>query len=94
MGDVLPLDGAWVSGPSVDDYVLIKTELIEVKESVAFIHEVRDQWNNFGYMNDCFCSGKFEQDYSDFGSIRHVIAVGPVEVKVPFVLTDIPIPAF
>jgi len=93
-GNVLPLGRAWGLGPSIEDYVVIRTELIEVKESVTFIHEVRDQWNGFGYLNDCFCSGEFEQDYSDFDSIRHVIAVHPVEVRIPFVLTDIPVPTF
>ncbi|HNY79874.1 MAG: hypothetical protein RBS72_05980 [Sedimentisphaerales bacterium] len=93
-GRVLPLGRLWVSHASVDDYVLIKTQLIEVKGSVTFITEVSNQVSHSGYYDDCLCGGKIEQSYSDYDHIRHVIAVAPVEVKVPFVLTDIPIPSF
>ena len=39
------------------------------------------------------CEGQTEQIGGDtYDSIRHVIAVPPVEVRIPFVLKDIPIP--
>ena len=39
-----------------------------------------------------FCHGWPGQDLGPFDTIRHVIGVHPVEVKIPFVLTGIPVP--
>lgn len=91
---VYPLGQLWISGPSVEDYVVIRTELIATRAAVTIIAEVPSQSTSFGYHNDCSCAGTMRQDQSDYHHIRHVIGVAPVELKVPFVLTDIPIPSF
>lgn len=49
-------------------------------------------WSDPFGRHGAVCFGKTEQDRNDYDTIRHLIAVHPVEVKIPFVLTDIPIP--
>jgi hypothetical protein len=75
------------------DYAVIRTELSSSARKVSAILEMEgvlsDTFGNKGAM----CCGKMEQFYGDnYDAIRHVIAVQPLEVKIPFVLTDIPIP--
>jgi hypothetical protein len=75
------------------DYAIVRTELFDSKKKTA------DQFFTQGIMGDSSgnmgarCSGQKEQGSADtYDSIRHVIAVHPIEVKIPFVLKNIPIP--
>ena len=88
-GRVLTLDVTWGERTTVTDYVLIETGLVEAKMVFAIPSS-----QYAGPVSDgCICSGRWEQDSNNYDAIRHVFAVHPVEVRVPFALTDVPIPA-
>jgi hypothetical protein len=75
------------------DYAVVRTELYDSKEgrSSPFYQQMflSDPTGEQG----AHCWGRMEQIPGDtYDSIRHVIAVHPVEVKIPFVLRNIPIP--
>jgi hypothetical protein len=75
------------------DYAIVRTELFDSKRNIA--DQFFTQWivGNPSGDTGARCSGQKEQASGDtYDSIRHVIAVHPVEVKVPFVLKNIPIP--
>ena len=74
-------------------YAIVRTELFDSKKKTAdqlFTQAVMgDASGNIGAR----CSGQKAQGSTDtYDSVRHVIAVHPVEVKIPFVLKNIPIP--
>ncbi len=91
---VLALEDRWrmeVSW-SLGDYVVIGTRLYDSQTNKLGFPEEHVWSDPFG-KHAAACFGKLEQhDENDYDSIRHLIAVHPVEVKIPFVLTDIPIP--
>ncbi len=87
---VLTLDMPWNPGRTVSDYVLIKTGLVSTDGTFMIpFHQFASAASD-----GCDCLGQLEQGTEDYDTIRHVLAVHPVEVRVPFVLTDVPIPAF
>jgi len=88
-GHVLTLDMAWNPGRTASNYVLIETGLTEADGVFA----IPFQQFAAPVSDGCGCSGRLEQDNNNYDAIRHVFAVHPVEVRVPFALTDVPIPA-
>jgi hypothetical protein len=76
------------------DYALVRTELYASKKD--FSDYLFTQWVLSDPLGDrgASCNGEKEQVPGDvtYDSIRHIIAVHPVEVKIPFVLKNIPIP--
>lgn len=76
---------------SLGDYVVIGTRLYDSQNDSLAIPDQHVMSDPFG-KRGAVCWGIEEQDRYDYDTIRHLIAVHPVEVKVPFVLTDIPIP--
>jgi hypothetical protein len=91
---VLALEDRWIMAVSwsLGDYVVIGTELYDSQTNKLALPEEHVWSDPFG-KRGAACFGKLEQhDQNDYDTIRHLIAVHPVEVKIPFVLTDIPIP--
>jgi len=93
---VLGLEDTWLSSIpwSLGDYIVVKTSLYDhVRDRSTTLKEQRvmsDPWGD----NGAICWGWAEQDYNAYDTIRHTIAVHPMEVEVPFVLASIPIPAY
>jgi len=85
-----PWSPAWFLG--LGDYVVVRTYLYDhVKDRSMSLNSqnvTSDPWGQSGAV----CSGWAEQDLNAYDVIRHVIAFHPVEVKIPFVLTNIPVP--
>ncbi|NLZ04331.1 MAG: hypothetical protein GXY19_04080 [Phycisphaerae bacterium] len=75
------------------DYAVIRTELFSSARRVSAILQMEGVLGDISGSRGAKCCGKEEQIYGDnYDMIRHVIAVRPVEVKIPFVLTNIPVP--
>jgi len=78
------------------DYAIVRTELLDSQRQVVVC--LPTGW--YGVFSDptghsaggARCWGQTEQDGNAYDRIRHVIVVHPVEVKIPFVLTNIPVP--
>jgi len=90
---VLGLEDRWIMAVSwsLGDYVVIGTRLYDSQTNeLAFPEE--HVWSDPFGKGGAVCFGKLEQRENGYDTIRHLIAVHPVEVKIPFVLTDIPIP--
>jgi hypothetical protein len=90
---VLGLEDPWISGSwSFGDYVVVETSLYDhVKNCNMFLNAptvISDPWGRDGAV----CEGWAQQDMYSYDMIRHTIAVHPREVKIPFVLTNIPVP--
>ncbi len=92
---VLGLEDRWIMAVSwsLGDYVVIGTNLYDSQSDRLAIPDEHVMSDPFG-KRGAVCWGREEQDRNDYDTIRHFIAVHPVEVKIPFVLTDIPIPGF
>jgi len=89
-GVVLAAKTRWPGGGTTVDYTVMKTQLVDSKAKTCT--NVPSQSFAYG-SNGPICSGCKEQDAYDYDVIRHIIAVRPYEVKVPFVLTNIPVPS-
>jgi hypothetical protein len=75
------------------DYAIVRTELFDSKNGRADHFFIQWIWGDPLGDTGANCNGQAEQLPRDtYDSIRHVIAVHPVEVKIPFVLKNIPIP--
>lgn len=77
------------------DYAMVRTELFDSQKRVSQIPVNEDVlsvlWNARGVL----CSGETAQLQNiSFDTIWHIVAVHPVEVKIPFVLRDIPVSGF
>lgn len=74
------------------DYAILRTELYDSVEQTSVIVPTQEIKSGVSDIRGTWCSGQMEQERGDaYDTIRHVIAVHPVEVKVPFVLSDIPV---
>jgi hypothetical protein len=76
------------------DYVVIRTELLDSNRGV-FTRPNQGVRSGLAGTRGAYCSGEISQsgDVSEsFDTIRHLVAVHPVEVKIPFVLASIPVP--
>lgn len=72
-------------------YAVVRTELFDSKNTRSY--RLFTQWIESDPSGDvgAACYGQKEQDYSDaYDSVRHIIAINPVEVKIPFVLSTRP----
>ncbi|MDI6450232.1 hypothetical protein [Anaerobaca lacustris] len=90
---VMGLADSWYS-PSVRasvEYVVIKTQLFDSEAQVASTSLGQSVISDAG--RGANCVGTLSQCEYVFDRIRHVLAVHPVEVKIPFVLTNIPVTA-
>ena len=86
---VFGLGATWYDGASPGDHVVVKTQLLEGQ----WTRNISQQRVSADTAGNCICEGQVEQSYDDYDTIRHVIAVHPVEVKIPFVLENIPMPS-
>ena len=79
------------------DYVVLGTKLFTYADGKSWIRSFSTQWTRSGAAGSqgACCWGYVEQMINDnmYDTIRHVIAVHPVEIKIPFALKDIPIPS-
>ena len=78
-------------GDAVPDYVVLETRFIDSEnvfllQPVQFVHGSPIGGETYCYAEAALPSGSEHR-------IRHIIAVHPVEVKLPFELTDIPVPS-
>jgi hypothetical protein len=91
-----PCDGRYPSDVfGLQQYVVIRTRLYDSvrKRNIGFSSQsvLGDLTGSRG----ACCLGEFGQsgdEGCDYNMIRHIVAVHPVEVKIPFVLTNIPVP--
>jgi hypothetical protein len=82
-------NATWSPNTTATDYVLIRTELVDANGVVTIpFHQFAAPVSD-----GCEYAGEMDENNRDYDTIRHVTAVDPVEVRVPFVLTDLPIPA-
>lgn len=88
---VMGLKDSWYS-PSVRasvEYVMIETRLFDSQKDVVLTPPGQSVISDAGRGANCI--GSLQQCEYTFDHIRHIMAVHPVEVKIPFVLTSIPI---
>jgi hypothetical protein len=77
------------------DYAIVRTELLNSKSGSPVSFSTQAVQSDLSGSQGARCWGQTEQTLGDafaFDTIRHIIAVHPVEVKIPFVLKNIPIP--
>lgn len=80
------------------DYGIVRVELFDSEKRLARYGPI--QWQSLlsdpsgssTYPDGACCWGMAEQDNHAYDMIRHVIVVRPIEVRIPFVLTNIPVP--
>lgn len=96
-GSVRVLSDRLVSGESVADYIVLETQLLNSSGGRLPLssHEIRSVVLQDGdrVFYGVECHGVVERGGSP-AFIRHVVAVRPHEIKVPFILTDLPIPSW
>ncbi len=74
------------------DYAILRTELYDSVEQTSVIVPTQDTKSGVSSINGAWCRGQMEQGRFDaYDTIRHVIVVHPVEMKIPFVLSNIPV---
>ncbi len=74
------------------DYAILRTELYDSVEQTSVIVPTQEIKSGVSDIRGTWCRGRMEKDkYDAYDTIRHVIVVNPVEAKIPFVLSDIPI---
>ncbi|HNY77757.1 MAG: hypothetical protein RBS72_08345 [Sedimentisphaerales bacterium] len=74
------------------DYAILRTELYDSVEQTSVIVPTQEIKSGVSDVRGTWCRGQMEKGkYDAYDTIRHVIAVHPVEAKIPFVLRDIPI---
>jgi hypothetical protein len=76
------------------DYAILRTELYDSVGQTSVNVPTQEIHSGVSDIRGTWCWGQMEQGrYDAYDTIRHVVAVHPVEVKIPFVLTDIPVPS-
>jgi hypothetical protein len=96
---VLVMCDTWAECPRelfpLSEYIIVESALFDSKvNSQADLWPM--QWARSDPSGDqgALCWAQLPQgERQNFDTIRHVIAVHPVELKIPFVLKDIPIPS-
>ena len=73
------------------EHVVIETQLFDSRRNRAVRHPT-EQANRSDGGRGAFCQGWPGQDLGPFDAIRYIIGIHPVEVKIPFVLENIPVP--
>jgi hypothetical protein len=77
------------------DYAVVRTELYDTKHKYKYVAILSTEGvgGDPSGKRGALCWGEGPQEGSDaYDTIGHIIAVHPVEVKIPFVLTNIPVP--
>jgi hypothetical protein len=80
------------------DYAIVRTDLFDSENEISALLPPTSVWQSIlgdpaGSLHyGARCWGQMEQDDRAYDTIRHIIAVHPVEVKIPFVLNNIPVP--
>jgi hypothetical protein len=90
---VMALEDVWYR-PEVRalvEHVVIETQLFDSRRNSG-IRFPTGQWARSDGGRGATCQGRTGQDLGPFDTIRHVIGVHPVEVKIPFVLENVPVP--
>lgn len=74
------------------DYAILRTELYDSVGQTSVNVPTQEIQSGVSDIRGTCCWGQMEQGrYDAYDTIRHVIAVHPVEVKIPFVLSNIPV---
>ena len=75
------------------DYAILRTELYDSVRQTSVNVPTQEVGSEVSDVRGTHCWGQMEQGrYDTYDTIRHTIVVHPVEVKIPFVLRNIPIP--
>jgi hypothetical protein len=77
------------------DYAVVQTQLCDMKRKYKYVATlpIEAVGGDPSGKGGALCSGEGAQELTDaYDTIGHIIAVHPVEVKIPFVLRNIPIP--
>lgn len=75
------------------DYAVLRTELYDSQQGTSGSVQTQETGSNPADVRGAYCRGQMEQGRGDaYDTIRHVIVARPLEVKIPFVWKDIPIP--
>jgi hypothetical protein len=78
----------------VGDYAVVRTELIEPDRRYIHVIRVQSVRSDPHGRQGARCDGQIEaSSWETYDTIRHVIAIHPIEVKIPFVLRNIPVPS-
>jgi len=72
------------------DYIVMETQLFDSQHARGIGFPT--QWVQSDAGLGASCYGWVRQHGDDYDTIRHILAIHPVEAKIPFVLTNIPIP--
>jgi hypothetical protein len=77
------------------DYAVLRTQLYDSRTKASSLcPNQRVYGTAYDGLYGAQCCGEMLQGHGDtFDTIRHIIIVHPVEVKIPFVLRDIPVPS-
>ena len=74
------------------DYAILRTELYDSVGQTSVNVPTQEIVSGVSDIRGTYCRGQMEQGrYDAYDTIRHVIASNPVEVKIPFVLSNIPV---
>jgi hypothetical protein len=75
------------------DYAILRTELYDSVRQTSVNVPAQEIGSEVSDVRGTHCWGQMEQGrYDTYDTIRHIIVVHPVEVKIPFVLKNVPIP--
>jgi hypothetical protein len=75
------------------DYAILRTELYDSAGQTSIGAPTQEAGSGVFDVRGTYCWGQMEQGrYDAYDTIRHIIVVHPVEVKIPFLLRDVPIP--
>jgi len=90
---IMALDDVWypLAERALVEHVVIETQLSDSKRNTGIQFQTEQTTRSDGGRG-ALCHGWPWQDLGPFDTIRHVIGVHPVEVKIPFVLKNVPIP--
>ncbi len=81
------------SGNPLGNYAIVRVELFDSKKKAAYQFHTQDVMGDRSGTRGASCYGEKTQGSGDtYDSIRHVIAVHSIEVKIPFVLKNILLP--
>lgn len=83
-------------GEAFGPYLVIETKLYDSARKITYSvgkQSVRGECRGGTRAHSVYCGGSTIQGHDTYDMIRHVIAVNPREVKIPFTLTNVPVPS-
>jgi len=90
----MALEDSWYSASAraLVEHIVVETQLYDSKHKRAVRFPTQQRaLSDAG--RGASCNGWPRQDGNAYDTIRHIIGVHPVEVKIPFILRDIPVPS-